>query len=200
MADFAQAAARRYSGNFDGLPKVKYWQIQNEPNLYLFFNPQFGSSGNPISPRIFRKLLDVVYRSIKKVDRKNLVLAGGLAPNGVPGSLAPMTFTRKLLCMNRRNRLSPSSNACDGGVKFDVFDIHPYTSGGPTHKAIGKHDNVQMGNLVRLKRLWSRQTKPATSMATESALLFGSRRCHGIPVLRILGESECRPSPVGRQK
>lgn len=152
MAAFAQAAARRYSGSFGGLPKVKYWQIQNEPNLHIFFNPQYDGAGKPISPTMFRKLLKVGYEAIKRVDARNVVLAGGLAPNGVPGSIAPMAFTRALLCMNRKNRPLPSPNACEGGVKLDVYDIHPYTSGGPTRKAIGK-DNVQLGDLVELKRL-----------------------------------------------
>lgn len=152
MGEFAEAAARRYSGDFSDLPRVRYWQIQNEPNLHVFFNPQFNRAGRMLSPNLFRRLLAVGYKSIKGVDPANVVLAGGLAPNGVEGSIAPMTFTRKLLCMNRRNRPRPSPNACDGGVKFDVFDVHPYTSGGPTRKARGKN-NIQLGDLPELKRL-----------------------------------------------
>ena len=36
LADFATAAAIRYSGSFEGLPRVQYWAIWNEPNLTTF--------------------------------------------------------------------------------------------------------------------------------------------------------------------
>ena len=32
LGQFARAAARRYSGSFQGLPRVRYWQAWNEPN------------------------------------------------------------------------------------------------------------------------------------------------------------------------
>jgi hypothetical protein len=152
MAEFLKAAAHRYSGTFSGLPKVKFWQVQNEPNLQLFFNPQFGKNGQAVSPRIYRKLLASSYKALKSVNPSNVVLAAGLAPNGVAGAVAPLSFARKLLCMNKRNRPIPAPNACKGGVKLDALDMHPYTSGGPTHKAVGT-DNVQMGNLPELSRL-----------------------------------------------
>ena len=37
--DFAQAAACRYSGSFAGLPRVRYWQGWNEPNLSEYLTP-----------------------------------------------------------------------------------------------------------------------------------------------------------------
>src|SRR6185503_3486207 len=40
LGRFAHAAAERYSGHFAGLPRVRYWQAWNEPNLILFLNPQ----------------------------------------------------------------------------------------------------------------------------------------------------------------
>lgn len=152
LTDFSEAASRRFSGGFEGLPRVKYWQVLNEPNLHVFFNPQFNKRGRPVSPAIYRKILDATYPVIKSVHRSNVVLAAGLAPNGVAGSISPMDFTRRLLCMNKANRPMKSPNACSGKVSFDVFDMHPYTSGGPTNKA--RHEgNVQMGNLGELKAL-----------------------------------------------
>lgn len=154
LSKFAKAASQRFSGSFDGLlPRVRYWQILNEPNLHVFFNPQFNNRGTPVSPAIYRKLLNATYPAIKATHRSNVVLAAGLAPNEVPGrSLSPLEFTRRLLCMNRRNRPIRSARACRGKVSFDVFDMHPYTSGGPTNKAFHA-GNVQMGNLGELRSL-----------------------------------------------
>jgi hypothetical protein len=64
--DFAVAAGRRYSGNFpdpkhDGaaLPRVRYWQAWNEPNLPAYFQPQWVAQGGrwvPFSPTHYRRL------------------------------------------------------------------------------------------------------------------------------------------------
>lgn len=150
LADFAQAASRRYSGSFGGLPRVKFWQVLNEPNLLLFFGPQFNANGSPAAPSLYRELLAATYPAIKSGNPGNMVIGGGLAPNGVPNyGIAPLDFARRLFCMNRSNKPIRSTNKCRGGVKLDIFDMHPYTSGGPTHKAFGE-DNVQMGDLGKL--------------------------------------------------
>lgn len=149
LSDFAKAASRRFSGSVEGLPRVRYWQILNEPNLHVFFNPQFNSRGRAVSPAIYRKILNATYPAIKSVHRSNVVISAGLAPNGVPGSLSPMDFTRRLFCMNRANR-PIRSKPCP--VRLDAFDMHPYTSGGPARKARFK-GNVQMGDLPGLRAL-----------------------------------------------
>src|SRR6478736_3068675 len=38
FGDFARALARRYGGYVPSLPRVRYFQAENEPNLFLFFN------------------------------------------------------------------------------------------------------------------------------------------------------------------
>ncbi len=150
MADFGRAAAKRYDGTNPGLPRVRYWQPQNEPNLSLFFGPQFGSGGKPISPGIYRTLLNRFYVAVKSVNPKNRVLSAGLAPNGNDAAVAPLDFARRLFCMKGRKSPKPTSANCT--VKLDIFDMHPYTSGGPTHQAFGA-DNIQIGDLDKLTRL-----------------------------------------------
>ena len=154
LADFARAAARRYSGHFQGLPRVRFWQGMNEPNLNLFFSPQF-RKGKPASPALYRTLLNEFYSAVKSVDRSNVVLAAGLAPFG---TLRPMRFARLLLCMAGRRHPHPTRGNCGGGVHFDVFDIHPYTTGGPTHRSSGA-DVVQLGDLSKLQQLLSAADK-----------------------------------------
>ena len=40
LADFATAIAKRYSGRFGQLPRVRYWQIWNKPNLSIELRPK----------------------------------------------------------------------------------------------------------------------------------------------------------------
>lgn len=151
LARFATAAARRYSGRFKGLPRVRYWQGLNEPNLTLFFFPQV-SRGKLVSPALYRQLINKFYAAVKAVRSSNLVIAAGLGPIAVPGlTIGPMRFTRQLLCMRGRRDPRPIRGNCGGGVHFDIFDIHPYTTGGPWHG--GRIDDVQLGDLNKLRRL-----------------------------------------------
>jgi hypothetical protein len=151
LAAFTTAAVRRYSGSFGNLPRVGYWQGLNEPNLSLFFQPQY-EGDTPVSPTLYRILLNTFYSAVKGVDPSAQVIAAGLGPIGVPGfTIAPMTFTRKLLCMSGAKKPKPVGGDCEGGVHFDAFDIHPYTSGNPSHK--GGPNDVEMGDLGKLQTL-----------------------------------------------
>src|SRR4029077_13996288 len=151
LASFATAAARRYSGRSGGLPRVKYWQGLNEPNLSIFFMPQF-EGDKPASPTLYRALINAFYAAVKAVDPSNLVLAAGLGPIGVPGSaISPMRFARLLLCMTGGKHPRPTGGDCEGGVDFDIFGISPYTRGGPTHK--GAVNDIEIGDLGKLTTL-----------------------------------------------
>lgn len=96
--------------------------------------------------------INAFYDAVKAVDASNLVLAAGLGPIAIPGwTIGPMRFTRELLCMTGRREPRPLPGSCEGGVRFDIFDIHPYTTGGPTHK--GHADDVELGDLGKLTEL-----------------------------------------------
>jgi hypothetical protein len=152
MAAFATAAARRYSGQIPGLPRVQYWQALNEPNLSLFFFPQFNTAGKALSPDLYRDIINAFYPAVKSVDPSNLVLAAGLGPIAVPRwTMGPMSFARDLLCMRGTRRPHPIRGKCGGGVRFDIFAIQPYTTGAPTHE--GGINDVQLGDLPKLQTL-----------------------------------------------
>jgi hypothetical protein len=152
LAAFTTAAVRRYSGQFGGLPRVQYWQGLNEPNLSLFFLPQFDGSGRAVSAELYRTLINAFYGAVKAVDPSNLVIAGGLGPIAVPKyTVGPMRFTRELLCMRGKTRFRPLPGDCGGGVHFDIYDIHPYTTGSPAHE--GGPNDVQLGDLPKLVAL-----------------------------------------------
>jgi hypothetical protein len=149
---FGVAAARRYSGQFAGLPRVQYWQALNEPNLSLSFFPQFNTAGEALSPELYRALINAFYSGVKAVDRSNLVLTAGLGPIAVPPwTIGPMRFARQLLCMQGHRDPHPAPGDCGGGVHFDIFAIQPYTTGGPTHQ--GHVNDVELGDLPKLQEL-----------------------------------------------
>jgi len=150
FAQFTQAAVKRYSGNFGGLPKIHYWEPWNEPNLHIYLEPQKVGSKRP-SPTIYRTMLNQFANVVKSADPNNLVVAGGLAPLGGVGSTGPLDFARRMLCMQGLAKPKPIKG-CAGKARFDIFAMNPYTTGGPTRSAVSP-DDVQMGDLAELNRL-----------------------------------------------
>lgn len=114
FAEFATAAARRYDGAFPdpsepghALPRVRYWQGWNEPNLDYYLTPQWTKTGRgfaPASPGIYRPMLNAFYAGVKNVSRSNVVLTAGIAPYGNPPGvnfpggyrIHPLTFDQLL--------------------------------------------------------------------------------------------------------
>ncbi|MCB8914434.1 MAG: hypothetical protein H6532_01175 [Thermoleophilales bacterium] len=153
MAKFAKAAAKRYSGNYNGLPRVRFWQPWNEPNLGGFFRPQI-RNGRKVSPLLYRAMLNRFAAAVKSVDSSNLVVGGGLAPLKVSSSIGPLDFTRRVLCMTgRRNPVH--QRGCNAKGRFDIWSTNPFTTGGPTHQSAGP-DDVSLGDLPELRRLINR--------------------------------------------
>lgn len=154
-ADFAKAVATRYSGAFnpgDGrLPRVRYYQAWVEPNLIYFYKPIF-ERGRIVAADNYRRLLNAFYDAIHSVRNGNKVIAAGLAPLKRPGAtVGPMDFMRRLLCMTGRQKPRPQ-RGCPHFAKFDIWATHPYTTGGPTHKAPGA-DDVALGDLHKMTTL-----------------------------------------------
>ena len=152
LGAFARAAARRYSGTYAALPRIRYWQVWNEPNISLDLTPQL-LDGHPVAADRYRVMVNRFAASIKQVHADNLVVAGGLAPffDHTPYVVAqdtdwgPLSFMRRLLCLSRA--LRPT---CTNRVRFDVWSTHPYTSGGPTHEAV-LPDDVSLGDLGEMR-------------------------------------------------
>jgi hypothetical protein len=143
FADFAAAAARRYDGTLPALPRVRYWQIWNEPNLSLYFSVALG-------PQRYRALLNASYSAIHGIAADNTVVAGGLSPfGGGPSAWAPLRFMRALLCVPGG---PPPEVNCGARSRFDAWAHHPYTSGGPTHEASLVED-ASLGDLPELRRI-----------------------------------------------
>jgi hypothetical protein len=159
----ATALAKRYSGSFPdpenpgaSLPRVKYWQGWNEPNLSLYLSPQWtGSSGHfkLASPTLYRGLLNGWYKGIKSVSSSNVVITAGTSPFGDPPGgtrTPPALFVRELFCL--RGRTALRHVRCSGSpVHFDILAHHPYPIGPPRRHAPNP-DDVVVPDWNRLKR------------------------------------------------
>jgi hypothetical protein len=160
FGDFATATAKRYGGDFRGLPRVRYWQVWNEPNLNIQLMPQHVGD-RVASPAVYRAMVNAMARAVHNVHRDNVVVAGGLAPFGgdvndpsggrVPDQerVHPLEFMRDMLCMSSGAKPEPT---CDDKTEFDVWAHHAYTYGGPTHHAFDE-DDVSIGDLPSMRRL-----------------------------------------------
>ncbi len=150
MAAFFTAIARRYSGTYQGLPRVGAFEVWNEVNASFFFMPQKDGNGRPLSPDLYRTMVAAVSAGVHGVHADNLVVAGGLFPffidRPAAHSIAPLRFMRQFLCMSKR--LRPKAN-CGPPVAFDVWSHHPYTEGNPTHPT-GNPDSVSISGLKRM--------------------------------------------------
>jgi hypothetical protein len=144
LADFATAVARRYNGNFQGLPRVQWYGVWTEPNADFFLTPQFDSSGNVVSADRYRRMVNEVADAVKAVNPSNLVQAGALFAVEKPGSaVGALRFARLLLCISAQVR--PRAT-CGETMRFDSFGIDPYTSGYAYHRA-GDGKSAELGDL-----------------------------------------------------
>ena len=166
---FARAAAIRYSGTYvpspgaAPLPRIRFWQAWGEPNRDYFLLPQY-EGGRIVSALRYRSMLYAFAAGVHGVHESNRVVAGGLAPLGKKGKPAPLAFMRQLLCVTRSE-----GRSCDLRVRpvpVDIWSHHPYTSGGPTHHALGR-DDVAIGDLPEMRAL------------LRKAIRLGHIRSHG---------------------
>lgn len=152
---FARAVARRYSGAFAGLPRVRHFECWNEPNLSTYLTPQ-RIGKRMVSPGIYRKLLNAMGRSVRAVHPDNAVVAGGTGPYGNPTGdfrIGPVAFFRELLCLKGQRKLVRKS--CPVRARFDILSHHPIsTSGGPGRSALSTDDasTPDMGRVARVLR------------------------------------------------
>jgi hypothetical protein len=148
LADFATALAKRY-------PRVRYWQVWNEPNLWQFLFPQT-EGGKNFSPGWYRSMVNAMAKAIHGVRRSNVVIAGALAPyGGGEGRIRPMEFMRDMLCMSKGAR--PRAT-CNAKAEFDVWAHHAYSYGGPTSNAFHA-DDVAIGDLGEMRSLLQAATR-----------------------------------------
>jgi cellulase (glycosyl hydrolase family 5) len=154
---FARAVALRYSGRYRGLPRVRYYQAWNEPNLSDFLTPQWRKRRGryvAVSPALYRRLLNAFYAGVKSVNRSNYVVSAGTAPFAEPRRgarrMPAAYFTREFLCVRGRER--PRPFRCPSSpARFNALAHHPYPIGPPRRPAINP-DDVVVPDIWKLTR------------------------------------------------
>ena len=106
------------------LPSVRTVLVGNEPNLNLFWAPQFDPSGGDAAAAAYEQLLATTYDALKNADPKLTVVGGNLAPRGGDDPSAS------------RQTHSPTAFIADLGDAYrasrrtrplmDMFSIHVY--------------------------------------------------------------------------
>src|SRR5664280_1007714 len=161
LANFMTAAATRYSGSFESLPRVQYWAVWNEPNLNTFMAPQVVNR-KAFSPRWYRSMLNASASALHAVNSSNVVIAGETAPFGSAranrNATMPITFMEKVLCVREKKVVNKTTkavtytykSACKTKTEFDVWAHHPYTQSGPTTK-VKVHGDVSLGDMGEMR-------------------------------------------------
>jgi polysaccharide biosynthesis protein PslG len=116
---FMHALATRYNGTFPNpaggtLPRVRHFEIWNEPNLKNFF--RFGSKSNLGK---YKALVKAAYPKIKSANRRAIVIAGVGGPRSSSGNgnVGALKWLKGLVK--------------DKSVKFNAYSQHIYPSKGP---------------------------------------------------------------------
>lgn len=200
LGAFMQALATRYSGSYPDsaggtLPRVRHWQVWNEPNLSVYLAPQWERNRGglrPVAVSRYRSMLNAGYAGVKRAQPDATVLAAGTAPYGDrhPGGerIPPATFLRRLLCL-RDTTLRPM--ACPAPTHFDAYDHHTYGVARPNRRALNP-DDVATPDLSKLTRVVTRAVKVGTAVPrgrkplwiTEVSYDSGPPDPNGVPLKR----------------
>jgi hypothetical protein len=190
--NFARALAIRYSGSYRPssedapLPRVRYFQAWNEPNLYTHLMPQWDGR-RAASPSHYRLLLNAFYDAVHGVHADNFVLSAGTAPFGAPtggGLMRPLRFWRELLCIKQKRRGGLRPRPCPEPTRFDLAAHHPIT--GAPRSQLGHRDDATIPDLPRVRKI--------VRKAERSGRAAGAAR-HPLWVTEIWWESN-PPDPV----
>jgi hypothetical protein len=135
------------------LPQVRDVIVGNEPNLNLFWLPQFAADGSDAAAPAYLALLAQSYDAIKAVDPAVNVIGGSLAARGgdnPAGSRPTHSPTRFIEDLGAAYRASGRT-----APVLDMFEIHPYpeSSAVPPTFAHPKSTSIGFADYDKLKKL-----------------------------------------------
>ena len=159
FGDFTAAVVGRYA------PLVDHWGISNEPNQANWLQPQTDKRGNPVSPHLYRALVQASYPRIKELDPDSVALVGELAASGREGrgaevNMRPLRFLRAMTCRDSRYR-PLRSGRCKGfePIPADAIGHHPYQLLlSPRHRSENR-DDAAINDGERLLSVIDRLTR-----------------------------------------
>lgn len=176
---FVKAVGTRYSGNFQGLPRVNYWSVWNEPNQPGWLTPQWApdpakpSRMVEAAPAIYRTLVAGAWAGLNASGHgSDTILIGDTAPQGlrnvkgVSRAIDALRFIRNLYCLDKnlnvlKGRSAELRSCPDGDPQAFVdqnpalfhatgYAHHPYDLLSPPSRKPKSADWVTMANLPDL--------------------------------------------------
>ncbi len=182
FGQFVKAVGTRYSGKYQGLPRVNYWSVWNEPNQAGWLTPQWSPDPRKstrlveAAPAIYRGLVAAAWTGLADSGHgTDTILIGETAPQGsrkkkgVSRSLDALRFIRRLYCVDDNLQLlkgrSADIRSCPrndpGGFvaqnpalfRASGYAHHPYDLlAPPSVKPTKSDDWVTVANLRDLSR------------------------------------------------
>jgi hypothetical protein len=155
---FAEALARRYSGHFLNLPRVRYFEAWTEPNLTQFLAPQWVGK-RKVAPRRYRAMLNRFYSGVHAAQPGATVIGGATSPFGdsrkhplypAHPRMRPIVFLRTVLCLDAHLK---RGKKCKGRAHLDALSAHPLNfSNSPRYVPHNKND-VQVAVFRRVSKV-----------------------------------------------
>ncbi|MEA2418015.1 MAG: hypothetical protein QOE60_221, partial [Thermoleophilaceae bacterium] len=147
---FMTAVGRRYGA------QITHWAIWNEPNHPDFLRPQYSSHKAPLSPGIYRGLVQAADRGLRASgNASDRMLIGETAPRGTGKVVGPLTFLRGAACLTSSYHLRKGCHRLPG----DAWAHHAYTpAAGPFFRPPSPND-VTIGVLSRLNSALAKAEK-----------------------------------------
>ena len=212
---FFTAVATRYSGTYrddnngrQTIPRVRNWEIYNEPNFHSWLAPQSARTKAgvvPIAPALYRELILTGAKALIRTGHvDDNVTIGETAPLGSAKlgerePLRPALFIREFFCLNSKLRryrgVAAKARRCDRIDKLQILSLfsrlawahHPYTKRQPPTKSSHERNSITMANIGALPKLLDKvaRKRPGTIPT-------------GIPVLLTeFGYESKPPDPYG---
>jgi len=216
FGQFVRAVGTRYSGTYNGLPRVDYWSIWNEPNQAGWLTPQWGPDPrNPkkqveAAPSSYRKLLAAAWQNLADSGHgTDTILVGETAPQGtqtdkgLSRSIDALKFIRRLYCLDNNLNLLKGGEAhvrdCPGDIPTFVaqnpalfhatgYAHHPYALLTPPGRSSKWQDWVSMSDLGRLSH-------ELTRIYQRYGQKMQSKR--GVPLYLTEYGYQTKPDPIG---
>lgn len=122
-AAFMRALATRYSGRHRPpgavrpLPRVRHFEIWNEPNLAAFLSPQV-VRGRRVAVGRYIRMTRLAYRAVKRVQPGAMVIAGAAGPRSSTDSRGT-------------GALAWARTVARGPARFDAYSQHVYPAAAP---------------------------------------------------------------------